>query len=79
MTKTKVKCPYCGREMKAMKGVPFMSHCEGGLFRKHDIIQWTSIDNTFQTRSGKMARELAKKRYEVRRHGEKGFFEIVRK
>ena len=79
MTKTKVKCLYCGREMKAMNEMPVLSHCEGGLFSKHDIIQWTSIDNTFQTKSGKMARELAKKGYEVRRHGEKGFFEIVRK
>jgi hypothetical protein len=77
--KMKVKCPYCGREMKAAKEMPLMSYCEGGLFRKHDTIQWTLIDNSFQTKNGKMVSELAKKGYEVRRHGQQGFFEIVRK
>jgi hypothetical protein len=65
--------------MKADKLLPLMSHCDGGFFGKHDLIQWTSIDNTFQTKSEKMASELAKKGFNVVRHGQRGFFEIVKK
>jgi len=42
------------------------SSCEGGIFHRHDYIQYCGIDNTFQTRSGKIASELAKKGYDVR-------------
>jgi hypothetical protein len=40
--------------------------CEGGIFHRHDLIQYCSIDNTFQTKSGNIAHELAEKGYEVR-------------
>jgi hypothetical protein len=51
--------------------------CEGGLFGRHDLIQWCSIDNTFQTKSRIIANGLAKKGYEVREKGD--HYEIVAK
>jgi hypothetical protein len=59
---------------------PFFSKlqgCEGGLFGRHDYIQWYSMDNTFQTKSGIIAHGLAKKGYEVRSKGD--HYEIVAK
>jgi len=78
-----MNCPYCGRNMKVSKSpspamAPFfvkLQYCEGGLFGRHDLIQWCSVDNTFQTKSGKIAHELAKKGYEVRSKGDS--YEIV--
>jgi len=49
--------------------------CEGGLFGRHDLIQYCSMDNTFQTKSRIVSNELAKKGYEVRATGD--HFEIV--
>jgi len=80
-----MNCPYCGRNMKVSKPTspamaPFfvkLQYCEGGLFGRHDLIQWCSIDNTFQTKSGIIANGLAKKGYEVRPEG--NHYEIVAK
>ena len=78
LTGKKAKCPYCGRNMKISKPpspgmAPLFSQfqdCKGGLFGRHDLIQWCSADNTFQTKNGKIARELAKKGYKVRNKGD---------
>lgn len=82
-----MKCPYCGREMKIPKApspavaaafsINQIVGCEGGTFRRHYYIQYCGIDNTFQTKSGEIARELAKKGYEVR--AKAGSYEIVAK
>ncbi len=83
MSKIKMKCPYCNRDMKISEPpspvmAPLFSQfqdCNGGLFGRHDLIQWCSVDNTFQTKNGKIAQELAKKGYEVRTKGDS--YEIV--
>ena len=80
-----MKCPHCGRDMKISKPpspglAPVFSQfqdCKGGLFGRHDLIQWCSTDNTFQTNSGIIASGLDKKEYEVRPKGD--HYEIVAK
>ena len=80
-----MKCPYCNRDMKISKrpspALAALSSkfqdCEGGLFGRHDLIQLCSMDNTFQTKSGIIAQNLAKKGYEVCAKGDR--YEIVAK
>ena len=80
-----MKCPYCDRDMNISKPPsPALMQlsskfqdCEGGFFGRHDLIQWCSMDNTFQTKSRIIANGLTKKGYEVRGKGD--HYEIVAK
>ena len=80
-----MKCPHCGRDMKKSKPpspglAPLFLQfrdCKGGRFGRHDLLQWCSVDNTFQTKSRMIANGLAEKGYEVRSKGD--HYEIVAK
>ncbi len=57
-------CPYCGNKMSDA-GV--FKYCRGRFLRWHSWIQFTAIDGSFQTKSGRLARWFGQKGFRVNR------------
>ena len=64
------QCPCCGREMRhSSTGSGLSWHCSGRFLRGHPLIQWFSLDDSFQTKSPKVAQRLAERGYRIERAG----------
>ena len=76
-----MKCPYCGKQMKApRKGMErVMQHCDGGLLKKHDRIVYGVPHNIFLTLNKNIAQELGNRGYNVRFDSEQNEYEITEK
>lgn len=60
-----MKCPKCGMEMKSEdvmkgKGIGFpgsiiLEYCSGRFLKWHGLLQYSSLDNTFNTKDTSLA------------------------
>lgn len=65
-TSTSIDCPYCGLPMLPSSGGTALQ-CGEKNEPRHPVVQWSPIDNTFQTFSVEIAERLLQKGWVVKR------------